>query len=67
MAGSTAKNRKHGRNKLKCAAYRNRQQREKNKKRKLAQHLKKHPDDRQALHCHQNIKLSTLNATAQAA
>lgn len=58
MAGSTAKNRKFGRFKLKCAAYRNEQRREKNKKRKLARHLVMHGNDRQALHAFTNIKIS---------
>ena len=57
MAGSTAKNRKFGRFKLKCAAYRSNRTRDKNKKRRLAQHLVMHGNDRQAVHCHANIKL----------
>lgn len=42
------KNAKHGRNKLKCAAYANSRRHEKNKKRALLRHLKKHPSDAQA-------------------
>lgn len=39
------KNRKHGRNKKGCESYRNRGQREINKRRKLKRHLAKFPDD----------------------
>jgi len=42
------KNRKHGRFKLKCAAYASSHRQEKNKKRKLLRHLKKHPNDNHA-------------------
>lgn len=59
MAGS---NRKFGRNKLKCARYRNEQRQEKNQKRRLAKHLVMHSNDRQAFHAHQNIKISAVNA-----
>lgn len=39
------KNRKYGRNKKWCEVYRMRSQRERNKVRKLARHLKKYPHD----------------------
>lgn len=39
------KNRKHGRNKKWCEAYRLRGQREKNKAKRLAKHRKAHPND----------------------
>jgi hypothetical protein len=42
-------NKTHGRNKLKCAAYRNERRGEKNQKRKLMKHLARHPGDVQAL------------------
>lgn len=61
MAGSTAKNRKFGRNKLKCAQYRNEQRAEKSQKRRLAKHLVMHGNDRQALHAYTNIKISAIN------
>lgn len=44
------KNRKHGRNKVWCQAYRNRGQREKNKVVRLKRHLIDHPHDRNAVH-----------------
>ena len=60
MAGNISrrggkKNRKHGRFKLKCAAYTARRRYEKNKKRKLLRHLKHHGNDRQAVHAAANI------------
>ena len=39
------KNRKHGRNKIWCDAYRKRGQREKNKAKKVLKHLAQHPND----------------------
>lgn len=50
-----AKGRKIGRNKLTCESYARERRREKNKKRRLAKHLKNHSNDRVAVHCHQNI------------
>lgn len=50
----SAKNRKYGRNKLKCAAYSATRRRDKNKK-ALAKHLRHQPNDRQAFHAHQQI------------
>ena len=41
-------NKKHGRNKKWCEAYRNRGQREKSKRCKVAKHLERHPRDRVA-------------------
>lgn len=57
---------KIGRYKLKCAAYSSSQRRLKNKKRKLAKHIKHQPNDRQAFHAHQNIFIVArdLKATA---
>lgn len=52
VGGNSAKK---GRDKLKCARYRAERSREKNKKRRLAKHLRKHSTDRQAFHAHQNI------------
>jgi hypothetical protein len=42
------KNRKHGRNKKWCERYRAENRRAKNKAKRLARHLKHHPNDRQA-------------------
>jgi len=38
-----------GSNKNKCARYRDMRQRERNKKRKLEKHLRKHPEDMKAI------------------
>lgn len=46
---SGKKGRKLGRNEKWCQAYRTRGQREKNKARKLRRHLKRHPEDLQAV------------------
>lgn len=43
--GEQHKARKVGRNKIKCANYRARFRREKNKERKIKKHLKRHPAD----------------------
>jgi hypothetical protein len=43
------KNRKHGRNKKVCEQYRREGRQEKNRKRRIRRHLKRHPDDRVAL------------------
>jgi hypothetical protein len=49
MAGQAkAKGKKIGRNKDWCAAYRMRGTRERNKRLKLARHLRRHPNDKQA-------------------
>jgi hypothetical protein len=39
------KNRKFGRDKIKCERYRRERRREKNKVKKVCKHLKKHPND----------------------
>lgn len=49
------KNRKIGRNKDKLAAYSRDRRYEKNKKRRLKKHLRNHSNDRQAVHCFNNI------------
>ena len=41
-------NKKHGRSKEKCLAYKARGQRERNKLRKLHKHVRKHPNDKAA-------------------
>lgn len=48
-AKKTKKGRKHGRNKSACQLYRGRQQRERNKARRLVRHLKKFPADNVAV------------------
>ena len=53
------KNRKHDRNERWCENYRARQQRERNKARRLSKHLKKYPGDGVARVC-----LSKLSAPA---
>lgn len=40
------KNRKHGRNRVRCLAYASRRQREKNKVRRLRKLFRRHPNDR---------------------
>ena len=49
MAASAGKkNRKYGRNKLVCEQYQREGRREKNKAAKLARHIKRQPNDKQA-------------------
>lgn len=57
MSGTrlSKKHRKHGRFKLKCDNYRRSHRREKNKLRRLNNHLRKHGSDRQAVHCAANL------------
>jgi hypothetical protein len=43
------KSRKHGRNKIVCAAYRTSQRREFNKARRIIRHLRRHPTNLTAL------------------
>ena len=47
--GSGGGSRKRGRNSKWCLAYKNSQQREKNKAIRLARHLRRHPEDPTAL------------------
>lgn len=49
-AAKSKKNRKHGRNKIWCTAYKNSGQREKNKVVRLKRHLARNPNDRNAVH-----------------
>ena len=49
MAKSTNKNRKYERNKVSCAAYRTRCQREKNALKRITRHLLKHSMDKCAI------------------
>jgi len=48
MKGQTSNNRKYGRNKAKCARYRELGKRVKNVARRIKRHLKKHPEDLQS-------------------
>lgn len=50
------KNKKHGRNKVQCAAYKARGQREKNKAKKMAKHIAAHPGDSAAAHKIKNLR-----------
>ena len=55
------KGRKINRNRLWCESYQRRGQREINKARRLARHLRKYPDDRTALHCFKNLPITAQN------
>jgi len=48
MKKPLSKNRKYGRNKAKCARYRDLGKRVKNVARRIKRHLKKHPEDLQS-------------------
>ena len=49
MSGATSGgSKKHGRNNISCKVYRDSGRREKNKRLKIARHLKLHPKDKQS-------------------
>lgn len=50
------KSRKHGRDKLRCAAYRTAQRREFNKARRLIKHMRKHPNTKGAAEALERLK-----------
>lgn len=55
MAKKTGKSQKFGRNADWCKAYRSRNQREKNKAKRLIRHLARFPSDPCAVHCYNNL------------
>ena len=58
-AKKTKKQRKHRRNVLTCARYRNQGRREKNKLKRLRKHIARHPGDKCAIACVARGGLST--------
>jgi hypothetical protein len=55
------KNRKYGRNKVKCALYRSQHLHERNQVRRLRRHSKRYPADLQALHILQSCEDKAKN------